>query len=264
MGVSFSEQDLANPLSKAEAESGPLSRALLYRAAVIQTVPAAQAEPLARALALARSGGRYASAVRVFLPVLKRIPATTDFLWLAPEAARAALFAGDAETARGWFSVLRAGAPVDKEAQNALAVLLPLARLAGSPEGQGVQGADLLKWWSAIKERQNARAIAETFFTLYDLMADPVPPEAWDPLLQSTERTPVPVASPALWARLESAARGSRVGETVMLTLLVLGEGGPGQSGALALTRILKALEAVGLKAEARAMAVEAAIAVGL
>ena len=264
MGVSFSEQDLANPLSKAEAESGPLSRALLYRAAIIQTVPAAQAEPIARALALARRGGRYAPAVRVFLPILKRIPATTDFLWLAPEAARAALFAGDNETARGWFSVLRAGAPADKEAAGALAVLLPLARLAGSPEGQGVQGADLLKWWDAIKGRDNARTLAETFFTLYDLMVEPVPPEAWDPLLQSAERTPVPVASAALWARLESAARSGRAGETVMLALLALGEGGPGQAGAITLTRTLKALESVGLRTETRALAVEAAIAVGL
>lgn len=264
MGVSFTDQDLANPLSKAEAESGPLSRALLYRVAMIQTVPAAQAEPVARALALARRGGRYAPAVRVFLPILKRIPATTDFLWLAPEAARAALFAGDGETARGWFAVLRAGAPADKEAANALAVLLPLARLAGSPEGQGVQGADLLKWWAAIKDRDNARTVAETFFTLYDLMVEPVPAEAWEPLLQSADRTPVPVAGAALWARLDSAARDKRVGETVMLSLLALGEGGPGQAGAIALTRVLKALDAIGLKAETRALAVEAAVAVGL
>ena len=35
---------LANPFSKAEAEAGALSRALLYRTALVQTVPTAQAE----------------------------------------------------------------------------------------------------------------------------------------------------------------------------------------------------------------------------
>ncbi|MCC7016102.1 MAG: hypothetical protein IT564_02730 [Rhodospirillales bacterium] len=264
MGVSFTEQDLANPLSKAEAESGPLSRALLYRTAMIQSVPAAQAEPVAKALALARRGGRYASAVRVFLPVLKRIPATADLLWLAPEAARAALFAGDADAARGWFAVLRGAAHVDKDAALALASLVPLAKLAGSVEGQGFQAADLGKWWETVKDRENARALAETFFSLYDLMVEPVPAEAWDPLLQTAERTPVPVAGAALWARLESAARNRRVGETVLFALLALGEGGPTQADAFTLTRVLKALEAAGFKTEARAIAIEAAVALGL
>ena len=264
MGVSFTEQDLANPLSKAEAESGPLSRALLYRTAMIQSVPAAQAEPVAKALALARRGGRYASAVRVFLPVLKRIPATADMLWLAPEAARAALFAGDTEAARGWFAVLRGAAHVDKDAAAALASLVPLAKLSGSVEGQGFQAADLGKWWETVKSRENARALAETFLSLYDLMVEPVPAEAWDPLLQAAERTPVPVAGAALWARLESAARNRRGGETVMFALLALGEGGPGQADAFTLTRVLKALEAAGFKTEARAIAIEAAVALGL
>ena len=264
MGVSFTEQDLANPLTKAEAESGPLSRALLYRTAMIQSVPAAQAEPVAKALALARRGGRYASAVRVFMPVLKRIPASSDLLWLAPEAARAALFAGDAEVARGWFAVLRGAAHVDKDAATALAALVPLAKLAGSVEGQGFQAADLPKWWDTIKSRDNARALAEVFFSLYDLMIEPVPAEAWDPLLQATERTPVAVVSTALLARLDSASRNKRIGETVLIVLLALGEGGPAQADASTLIRVIKALEGVNLKAEARAIAIEAAVALGL
>jgi hypothetical protein len=264
MGVSFTEQDLANPLSRAEAESGPLSRALLYRTAMIQTVPAAQAEPVTKALALARRGGRYPSAVRVFMPVLKRIPATADLLWLAPEAARASLFAGDAEAARGWFAVLRGAAHVDKDANAALAALIPLAKLAGSVEGQGFQAADLAKWWETAKGRDNARILAEMFFSLYDLLVESVPPEMWDLLLQTADRTPTPVASAALWARLESAARGRRVGETVLFALLALGEGGPAQADAVTLTRVLKALETAGFKAEARALALEAAVALGL
>ena len=264
MGVSFTEQDLANPLSKAEAESGPLSRALLYRTAMIQTVPAAQAEPVTKALALARRGGRYASAVRVFMPVLKRIPATADLLWLAPEAARAALFAGDADAARGWFAVLRGASHVDKGAAEALASLIPLARLAGSVEGQGFQAADLAKWWETVKGRDNARALAEMFFSLYDMMVEPVPPATWDLLLQTADRTPVPTASAALWARLESAARDRRIGETVLFVLLALGEGGPAQADAFTLTRALRALEAAGFKSEARALAIEAAVALGL
>jgi hypothetical protein len=55
--VSFSEEDMANPLTKAEAESGPLSRALLYRTALIQTVPIAQAEATAQEIATHQPSG---------------------------------------------------------------------------------------------------------------------------------------------------------------------------------------------------------------
>jgi hypothetical protein len=64
--------------------------------------------------------------------------------------------------------------------------------------------------------------------------------------------------------RLEQAARGRRIGETVLFTLLVLGEGGPAQADATTMTRVLKALESAGFKSEARALAIEAAVALGL
>jgi hypothetical protein len=145
-----------------------------------------------------------------------------------------------------------------------LASLIPLAKLAGSVEGQGFQAADLGKWWETVKSRENARALAQTFFSLYDLMVEPVPAEIWDPLLQTAERTPVPVAGAALWARLESAARNRRIGETVLFALLALGEGGPAQADAFTLTRVIKALETVDFKVEARAIGIEAAVALGL
>ncbi len=69
---------------------------------------------------------------------------------------------------------------------------------------------------------------------------------------------------PALWFRLEEAARGARKGETVLLSLLALGDGGPAQADPIVLRRVLRALGAVGLEASARALAVEAAVAAGL
>ncbi|MGY9063295.1 MAG: hypothetical protein ACKVG1_13530, partial [Rhodospirillales bacterium] len=64
--VTFSEEDLANPLSRAEVEFGPMVRALLFRTSLAQTIPIAQAEATARAFALSRDEGRYISTVHVF------------------------------------------------------------------------------------------------------------------------------------------------------------------------------------------------------
>ncbi len=56
----------------------------------------------------------------------------------------------------------------------------------------------------------------------------------------------------------------SRVAETVMLALMALGEDGPAGADPLLLRQILVSLRAAGFEAEARSMAVEAALAAGL
>jgi hypothetical protein len=50
----------------------------------------------------------------------------------------------------------------------------------------------------------------------------------------------------------------------VLLSLIVLGAEGPGESHAYALSAALTALTRVGLETEARALAIEAALASGI
>ncbi len=262
--ISFTEDELSNPLSKAEAESGPLSRALLYRTAVIQTVPTAQAEAVGRALSLGREGGRYASTVRVFMPVLRRIPPSPEMLWFANEALRGFLVTRDEQGAAAWFSVLRASAMFDEKARAALAAVSPVARLAGSEEAKHWDSTRLAAWWEDTRERPDARERASLLFSLLEGLGDVVPDDVWEALLGGTERTTAVMPHPALWYRLASAADAGRKGETVLLVLLALGEGGPAQAGPVVLRRVLTSLIAVGLNTEARALAVEAAVAADL
>jgi len=263
-GVTFTEEDLANPLSKAEAESGPLSRALLYRTALVQTVPAARAEAAARALALSRKGGRYASTVRVFLPVLKQIPPSADLLWFAPEAIRAFLVTGEAGPLRAWFSLMRASALFNKEAEITLSSLLPIARIAGADETENWDAAVLKAWWEGNADREKARQQAALLYSLLDVLGDPVPETSWDALITGPQRVTAAMPQPALWHRLRAAGAQGRIGETVLLTLLALGEGGPAEASPTVLRHVLESLKSVGLIAETRDMALEAALAAGL
>jgi hypothetical protein len=59
---------------------------------------------------------------------------------------------------------------------------------------------------------------------------------------------------------LRDAARARRRGETVLLTVLALGETGPADADALTLATTIRALRAVGLGADAEALALEALI----
>ena len=275
--VSFTEEDLANPLSKAEAESGPLSRALLYRTSLIQTLPIAQAEATAKALSLGREGGRYTSTVRVFMPVLKRIPPSAELIWFAPEAIRAFLIGNETQAASPWFDLLKAGAQHNEEADKALKALLPVARIAGSSETLDWGPAHLANWWNQVKEEQNAHDKAALLYTLFDALDDDVPRDAWDALLDGPQQITMAMPNPALWRSLgeatkaammtqdeQSAQPRSHVGEIILLSLIALGEGGSGLAEPIVINKVMQSLGVIGLDIERRALALEAAVAAGL
>ncbi|NQU56537.1 MAG: hypothetical protein HQ513_04825, partial [Rhodospirillales bacterium] len=309
--VSFSEQDMANPLTRAEAESGPLSRALLYRTALIQTVPIARAEATAKALSLGREGDRYTSTVRVFLPILRHIQPSTELVWFAPEVIRAFLIGGQSAAAAPWFALLRANAQHNGEAAQALNALLPMAHIAGSPEAAQWGPVQLANWWNQLKKDDGAREKAALLYTLLDGLGDDVPQDAWDALLDGPQRITMAMPNPALWRSLNEATKAAgmasevseqaatpqpalvptptetqsagvmtapltapvrepmappraRVGEIVLLSLIALGEGGPGQAGPIVLSQVMHSLGAIGFDAEVRALALEAAVAAGL
>ncbi len=302
--VSFSENDLSNPLSRAETEGGPMTRALLYHTSLIQTVPTAQAEVVARALALGREEGRYASVVRVFLPVLKRIPPSAELIWFAPEAVRALLLNNEAIAAEAWVALMRASALFNKDTNKAISQLMPIVRLMGSSEADEWHTAKISTWWASAKGRKDAVAKAALLYSLFDALGEPVPAESWENLVTGGTRRSVSMPNPALWFRLleatEVAGRGKgvsksetaqladiatniatdtgegaldagaafgagrRIAETVLLSLLALGEAGPAGADPLLLRQVLISLRTAGFEKEARAMAVEAALAAGL
>lgn len=262
--VPFTDDELANPLSRTEAESGPLSRALLYRTAMVRNVPTAQAEAVTRALELAREGGRYASTVRAFLPILEHIPPSAEMMWFAPEMIRALLVSGEHEAARSWFAILRAGSMFNQETADSLAALMPLTRIAGSEGAENWSIEDLAAWWELERDRDDASTRAALLFTLLESLGDQVPRGLWEALLEGPQRTMVAMPRTAIWNQLAMAAESGRTGETVLLALLALGEGGPAVAEPVVLRRVLTSLGGIGLEESARAMAVEAAVAAGL
>jgi hypothetical protein len=61
-----------------------------------------------------------------------------------------------------------------------------------------------------------------------------------------------------------SPMKSKRVGETVLLSLLAIGNAGPAKIEVGVLSTVLKALLAIGLDQDARALALEAALVNGL
>jgi len=100
-------------------------------------------------------------------------------------------------------------------------------------------------------------------FILLDALGYDLPDQAWDGLLQGSLTITAYVPSPALVRSLESASLNKRLGETVLLGLLALGDVGPSSAAPSTLRTVIRALNGVGLAAEARALALEAALGRG-
>ena len=118
-------------------------------------------------------------------------------------------------------------------------------------------------WWESQRDlpEPDRRLRASTLVGLLAALESEIPPEA---LLQMIDGPPTVwtrIPSPTLLQQLDSAADAGRVGETVLLALIVLDPTVPGVPSPFTLAAAVSALNRVGLEAEARAIAVEAALA---
>ena len=259
--TAVAKEQRAKALSSAEADGGPLGRAILYQTAVDQAVPAVRAETLSQAFRLADKAGRFPATARAFLPLVAALPPGQDLLWFAPEAARAMLVADASEGAGPWLALLRTGA--DAERQKRFQALLPLARLAGLPEAQAWD-TDVAAWRKTAAGEETGYRRAVLLYSLLDGLGDGAAETSWTELLRPNEIRPYAMPAVPVWYRLERAAADKRLGETVVLALIVLGKGGPQDASPLALRAAIQALQRVGEEKAARAVALEAAVAGGL
>jgi len=199
--VDFTDADLADPLSRAEVEFGPMVRALLYHTSLVQTLPVAQAEAVQRAFDLAREEGRYGSMAKIFQSVLRRVPPSSDLLWFAPEAIRAFIAAGNSDRARPWTELLSGQAQINPVHADAVARLQPVVWFSqAKPEKEPAEFLD--SWWQAVAKDDGARSRAVHLYSVLEAFGVEVGREKWEPLVGTVPRAAVTLPDPGLWRRL--------------------------------------------------------------
>lgn len=262
--VQFTPEERANPISQSKEMDGPLARAMLYQAVLAESVPTARAEVISIALQRAQKEARFPTMARVLLPAMQVLQARPEYAWFAAAAGRAYFASGRWEEARRWFDMALAQRSNDLEAQQAAIALWPLVALTG--QAGDIDPGMLDIWWQVQGGAGDPEAYRRggLLLTLLSALGQKVAAEQWDVLLAGPLSEPSAVASPALHYALRDAAEHGRLGETVLLALLDLGAGGPENAGLLTLGEAVAALRIVGLDRDARALAVEAALAGGL
>jgi hypothetical protein len=233
------------------------------RAAAAASNPPAAAEILRHAFRLGREKGGLEAVVAGSVRTLLAIPPTPELAWFAPDAARALFAGGQRDPALAWIKVANQVAAAAPPTKAAIDDLLPLARIAAPDETPAAARSGPA---AAKRPGEDNAATARRTYTIQTLLA-------------ATERAPGTMRwtahvgadapsfgappDPVLWQALTSAARDGRVGETVLLSLIALGPAGTASNHPLTLSAVIDALRAVGLEREARAIALEAAIAAG-
>lgn len=255
---------------KAGDGDGPAGRALLFQAALLERQAQAKAQALAALLhhGAAAGGAGFLAAAAAAADEIASLAAapeaapesspelSPELSWFAGDALLALLAAGQAEAARPWWPLQQR-----RQAGEATATLWPLCRLAWG-DAPGDDGEAMRRWWASGQRSPRQTALYLALLAAFDdgagvpLITDLLAlPDAFD--------MAAPAADGAVLLALELAARAGRRGETVLLALLALGDGGPGRAAPATLRAVATALAAAGLEREARAIATEAAFAAG-
>lgn len=272
---SFEEEAFAQPLADLVAEPDPLTGALLFQLAERQTVPAAIAEVVLRALGVAEHMGRYMAAAALYAPMIETLEPGPDLMWFAESAARALYALGRFDSALEWYEVAAGGAATDSDARMAADALWPLYRLAAEAAEDRWPEQRMEAWRVRLMERTQdqateaaaARRVAQAQARLLSLLqatGDRVRVSDWAPLWDRLSGDGGFVPTAPRWHALAAAADELRVGEAVVLALMVLEGVAPEMASDAALYHAVESLRLVGLEAEARRIAVEAAVVGGI
>jgi hypothetical protein len=261
-GESFTADELDDPDAAAPKLTTSRANALHYQAIVNRTRPAARAAAFAAALDRADAQNRFAMFAQVARTIARQMSAVPETAWLAPYVTRVLLYNGDAKPAATWLTMLTS--PTDAATANALQIQAGIAypsteNLARMAAAMSWLGQNALKP-SGSKDWLMARATRE--IPLLAALGFAIPPDAlWAVSGSSTGAVPTGPAAEAL-ASLSRASSQARLGETVLNVLVVLGQGGPSRAQGQTVVRCIEALQRVGLRDEARALASEAVLGI--
>ncbi len=261
--IPFAPEQLGNAIAAAAELEGAAARALLYQAARGEALPSARAEVLRVALEAAARANLYVATAEVYGPLIAGIDPTPQMAWFAETAGRALYGARQLQRANAWLALSRQESIINPQASAAVAALWPYARLAGG-EIPAAEGG--LEAWHAMREAAGTEPpsgatglLRASFQALGELDS-----LNWNDIAAQSDSSGGPMPDAAFLYALEDASEARRVGETVILSLIVLGEAGPAGAHPMALGAVISGLSRIDLEREARALAIEAALGNGI
>ena len=284
-----SAQDIVNALSTPEGINEDRLLAYLYLAAAARTDMIGRSEALLETWSRSREVGGFDVVALTTIALLRDVPITPDYGWLAGDAARAALEAGDNRQALDWYRLLLRQAAVVPDLAHAAAALWPQMRAIGNPE-QGsfeftketvvtaavtketvaaVAPRDPVPWsvarlerWIDLAQIDRTSVDIGAVLLLIRALGDPIDGVQWRPVILG-EAQPVIMPDASVLAGLSRASEAGRRAETALYALFALGQSGDVPYASV-VGEVAMALSKVGINDVARALVREAIAAEAL
>jgi hypothetical protein len=247
-------QDRATRLADPKLGDTPRGRAVLFAVAETATDPVARADALRRFLEAAGRHDLGFVASRLAAPIIVAIPPGDPVKGAAADFVRALVAADRPQAIAPWAKLAD---PAE------IGPLVTIARV--------IEGGDAMPDPAAISEALAALALRKSdaaphqiamFLALADAFGATLSPDELTAGMTPDHRAAMP--SLALWLDQRAAAAAHRLGETVLTSLVMASSDGQLTQEPIALRLAIGGLRAVGLDGDARAMALEAAVAAGL
>jgi hypothetical protein len=250
--VDLKAEEQAAALKNGKPPEDARGRALFYTIARNSDQAATRVAALRPLLADARRRGALIQTAQLVAPLVAELQPGDEMKDFAGDAARILLVTGHAdETVQGWIALA------------ATRELQLVGHLAKADVGAAAPPL-LHDAMVALAQRDGAAAPhqADLLVALLAALDGPIANLDWGTLLTPVHPGALPAA--ALWIDQQQAAAAQRIGETVLSSLLLAAAGDHLTPEPVVLSRVLAGLEAAGLDADARALAVEAALAAGI
>ena len=258
--VSFTAQEMQSVERAIAAAPVPRANALVYQLGRLGSDPAGRARLLVEALRRARSEGNALVIAGVNADSLRELPPLPELVDVSDVIGRALVASGNVEAAFAWWRL--ANADTSPDARAAVSSFWPAMVFAADPARVPFDEVRFDDWWGTISKApipdraQNAALL----LTLLAALGREVPPASWERVF-AVGGASGSAPSAAYVQALARAAEGGRLGETVLLALISLGESGPAGAHPLVLSQVVTALGRVGLDEDARRVALEAVLA---
>jgi hypothetical protein len=248
--VEFKPEELGAAIRRGKLPGSARERALLYQLARTDPASTVRATALKALLAEARARGDFITMARVVAPLLVDLPPSDDLAPFAPDAARALIAAGESSIALRWQTILLHADP------SQFARIGVILDLASAPRGEAAASE------GAPSDARLTTPQKTVLLALETGLGKPVDASDWAPLLAPPHSGAMP--SPAVWLDQQRAATDRRMGETVLMTLLLAHDGERLTQEPAVLAGVVSSLALVDRESEARGIAVEAALDAGL
>ncbi|MCR9214391.1 MAG: hypothetical protein NXI13_11790 [Proteobacteria bacterium] len=205
------------------------------------------------------------AAASLTLPLLQQIPASRQSEEFEFNALRLYLMEGDTANAQGWERIVRRaalrGTPAEREdARKRITRVDAYMLISGAP-GIARWNAESFDLWSfAAGSDPKKSANVGLLLSILGDFGQEISPALWSKALDLGQVPRASNSNLVLEKNLEIASEREYIGETIALALTVLGEAGPSGVSTTTLSTVLNSLKRIGMEAEARNLALEAAI----